>query len=61
MEIKTYDVIGKHMDSLQMLELSYKTYSILAGFNVGIDDVKRKKGIIIMQRWVCSKEGFCHD
>ena len=40
MQIKKYDVIGKHMASLQMWEVFYKTYSKWVGFSVRIDDVK---------------------
>ncbi|XP_062100848.1 protein FAR-RED IMPAIRED RESPONSE 1-like [Humulus lupulus] len=46
------------MDFLEKWEVFYWTYSKWRGFNIRIDDGKKRDGVISMHRWVFSKEGF---
>ena len=46
-------------DTITKWEEWYKHYSLLMGFGVRREDIKRNRnGEVIARKWVCSKEGF---
>lgn len=57
-DITVADIVGMQFDSFEAAEDFYRRYAIALGFSIRKQDLRRKaNGVVIMQKWVCNREG----
>lgn len=57
-DITGADIVGMQFESFEAAEDFYRRYAIAIGFGIRKQDLRRKaNGAVIMQKWVCNREG----